>query len=385
MAFNNTVPVTLNGTYDSNTNAVTFTIARYDRVSGSTYTQLTQTEAFTIPVPAISYKRDTTNVFIVENESQDEFSITTGWYDVVNDIHYSDVGSELDDFVDALIAQGELVGGGSSAAEDITVADTAGHYVGTDVEAALAEIGDVIRYNPSISENDAKALVVAGTLVPMKWYFIDLSGFSDGDAGDVLAIQALTAEVFNKSALFFDTSEGVYSFRVGTFNGSGWSEKITTNAAGSGLIIKGFTDFFDGYTMIRTGGGDTFMGNVDDSNWLQINETGIWLTRAGVDNSLHMTFADGLDYIKRKINDIWTEVIRAESTSLQLGDIPAAQGGGPFGFDMDVEDKIMNICPDVANAGKIQVDGVDTYSGSYSDGTNTIVVNNGLIMSVTPL
>jgi len=66
MAFTNTVPYTIDGTYDSNTNLITFVVSRYNLTRATNlYDELQWTEQFSIPAGDVAYKRNTNQVFIV--------------------------------------------------------------------------------------------------------------------------------------------------------------------------------------------------------------------------------------------------------------------------------------------------------------------------------
>lgn len=131
MAFNNTVPVTLSVSHDSGTNLITFVITRYTPDSAGLYNVLFLTETIEILASACSHNEVFGQVVTVQNDSQDEFEITTGWYDAVNDIHYASPGQELVDLIDTYIAMN--TGGGSttlytaiSEADALTLAGTSG-------------------------------------------------------------------------------------------------------------------------------------------------------------------------------------------------------------------------------------------------------------------
>jgi len=112
MAFDNTVPYTIDGTIDTNTNLIAFVVSEYDlnRATGL-YDLLQWTESFSLPAGDVGYKRTTDQVFILQSAARDQFSIYQGWYDVQADLTYNTIGTDLDDMVDALVAQN--TGGGS--------------------------------------------------------------------------------------------------------------------------------------------------------------------------------------------------------------------------------------------------------------------------------
>jgi hypothetical protein len=192
MAFNNSVPYTIDGTIDTNTNLITFVVSRYnlDRTT-NLYDDLQWTEQFSIPAGAVGYKRNTDQVFIVQNSNQDQFSIYQGWYDVQADVTYSSITVALDNMVDALVAQ-NTGGGGGTLYYDLTEA------------AAIAALGG--------------SGVVTGAL-----YRITLDGSSGGAQNDILFVKALDSFYFDTSMGYYDDANGVLGTVQGVFNGSGFA------------------------------------------------------------------------------------------------------------------------------------------------------------------
>jgi hypothetical protein len=137
-------------------------------------------------------------------------------------------------------------GGGAVAASSVSVTDAAAHFVGTNAETVFAEIGDVIRFHPNISEADAITMFIANTMTPGKWYFITLDGTSQGNAGDVIAIQALTAEVFAPCTVYYHLSDARYVYPKCVFNGSGLTlleADMTAERISTALYNAGATTF----------------------------------------------------------------------------------------------------------------------------------------------
>jgi hypothetical protein len=195
MAFNNTVPYTIDGTIDTNTNLITFVVSRYnlDR-STNLYDDLQWTEQFSIPAGAVGYKRNTDQVFIVQNTDQDQFSIYQGWYDVQADVHYSSITVALDNMVDALVAQN--TGGGGGGTTDL-------YYDKTEAQAITA--------------------IAAQTLEVGALYRITLDGTSSGTNGDVIYVKALFTDFFAQEMSYLDNTNLVLGQIQGVFNGSGFA------------------------------------------------------------------------------------------------------------------------------------------------------------------
>jgi len=224
MAFNNTVPYTIDGTYDSNTNLITFVVSEYDLDRATNlYDDLQWTEQFSIPAGDVAYKRNTNQVFIVQNGSADQFSIYQGWYDVQADITYNSIGSDLDDMVDALVAQNSGGGGGGTLYYDRT-------------------------------EAQAIALIGAQTLEVGALYRITLDGTSEGAAGDLIYVEAIGVDGFATSMQYFDQANLSIGSIQGTFTGSGFAFTAAdaTLTADTSTIYKydGATDELqlDGFT-----------------------------------------------------------------------------------------------------------------------------------------
>jgi hypothetical protein len=194
MAFNNTVPYTIDGTIDTNTNLITFVVSRYnlDR-STNLYDDLQWTEQFSIPAGAVGYKRNTDQVFIVQNTDQDQFSIYQGWYDVQADVHYSSITVALDNMVDALVAQQTGGGGGS-----------------TDLYYDLAEA-------------QATALLGSSGVVIGAMYRITLSGSSSGNNGDLIFVKALDSYYFDTTMGYYDINTSAIGTVQGIFDGTGFA------------------------------------------------------------------------------------------------------------------------------------------------------------------
>lgn len=204
MAFNNTVPYTIDGTIDTNTNLITFVVSRYnlDR-STNLYDDLQWTEQFSIPAGDVAYKRNTDQVFIVQNSNQDQFSIYQGWYDVQADVHYSSITVALDNMVDALVAQN--TGGGGS----------------TDLYYDLAEA-------------QATALLGSSGVVIGAMYRITLSGSSSGNNGDLIFVKALDSYYFDTTMGYYDINTSAIGTVQGIFDGTGFAftaadPTLTTN------------------------------------------------------------------------------------------------------------------------------------------------------------
>jgi hypothetical protein len=195
MAFNNTVPYTIDGTIDTNTNLITFVVSRYnlDRRT-NLYDDLQWTEQFSIPAGAVVYKRDTDQVFILQNTNQDQFSIYQGWYDLQADVHYSSITVALDNMVDALVAQN--TGGGEGKGGTL--------YYDLTEAAAIAALGG--------------GGVVTGAL-----YRITLDGSSGGAENDILFVKALDSFYFDTSMGYYDDANGVLGTVQGVFKGSGFA------------------------------------------------------------------------------------------------------------------------------------------------------------------
>jgi len=192
MAFNNSVPYTIDGTYDSNTNLITFVVSEYDLDRNTNlYDDLQWTEQFSIPAGDVAYKRNTNQVFIVQNGSADQFSIYQGWYDVQANVHYSSITFALDDMVDALVAQ-NTGGGGGTLYYDLTEAQAI-----TAIGAQTLEIGAMYR--------------------------IELDGTSSGTANDVLSVRAVDVDVFDTTMGYRDSTNVIYGTVQGIFNGSGFA------------------------------------------------------------------------------------------------------------------------------------------------------------------
>jgi hypothetical protein len=193
MAFNNTVPYTIDGTIDTNTNLITFVVSRYnlDR-STNLYDDLQWTEQFSIPAGAVGYKRNTDQVFIVQNTDQDQFSIYQGWYDVQADVHYSSITVALDNMVDALVAQN--TGGGGT----------------TDLYYDLAEA-------------QATALLGSSGVVIGAMYRITLSGSSSGNNGDLIFVKALDSYYFDTTMGYYDINTSAIGTVQGIFDGTGFA------------------------------------------------------------------------------------------------------------------------------------------------------------------
>jgi hypothetical protein len=195
MAFNNTVPYTIDGTIDTNTNLITFVVSRYnlDR-STNLYDDLQWTEQFSIPAGAVGYKRNTDQVFIVQNTDQDQFSIYQGWYDVQADVHYSSITVALDNMVDALVAQNTGGGGGGT----------------TDLYYDLAEA-------------QATALLGSSGVVIGAMYRITLSGSSSGNNGDLIFVKALDSYYFDTTMGYYDINTSAIGTVQGIFDGTGFA------------------------------------------------------------------------------------------------------------------------------------------------------------------
>jgi len=192
MAFNNSVPYTIDGTYDSNTNLITFVVSEYDLDRATNlYDDLQWTEQFSIPAGDVAYKRNTNQVFIVQNGSADQFSIYQGWYDVQADVHYSSITVALDNMVDALVAQ-NTGGGGGTLYYDLT-------------------------------ETAAKTAIGAQTLEIGAMYRIALDGTSSGTANDQLFVRALDIDAFDTEMGYFDSTNVIIGTVRGIFNGSGFA------------------------------------------------------------------------------------------------------------------------------------------------------------------
>jgi hypothetical protein len=221
MAFNNTVPYTIDGTIDTNTNLITFVVSRYnlDR-STNLYDDLQWTEQFSIPAGAVGYKRNTDQVFIVQNTDQDQFSIYQGWYDVQADVTYSAITVALDNMVDALVAQN--TGGGGS----------------TDLYYDLAE-------------SQATSLLGSSGVVIGAMYRITRSGSSSGNTGDILFVKALDSFYFDTSMGYYDDTNGVLGTVQGVFNGSGFAftaaDPTLTADTVTGYQFDGTTDTLNIY------------------------------------------------------------------------------------------------------------------------------------------
>lgn len=194
MAFDNSVPYTIDGTIDTNTNLITFVVSKYDlNRATNKYDLLQWTETFAIPAGACGYKRNTNQVFIVENNSQDEFSIYQGWYDVQADVTYSSITVALDNMVDALVAQ--QTGGG----------------------------GGTLLYQ--LTEAQAKTAITNQTLDAGATYQIILDNTSEGNSNDLIHLVAIGSDVFSQNVTYFHNSESVFVVLTGTFNASGWAFK----------------------------------------------------------------------------------------------------------------------------------------------------------------
>ena len=220
MAFNNTVPYTIDGTIDTNTNLITFVVSRYnlDRTT-NLYDDLQWTEQFSIPAGDVAYKRNTDQVFIVQNSNQDQFSIYQGWYDVQANVHYSSITVALDNMVDALVAQ-NTGGGGGTLYYDLTEA------------AAITALGG--------------SGVVTGAL-----YRITLDGTSGGNTGDILFVKALDSFYFDTKMGYYDDTNGVLGTVQGVFNGSGFAftaaDPTLTADTVTGYQFDGTTDTLNIY------------------------------------------------------------------------------------------------------------------------------------------
>jgi len=219
MAFNNTVPYTIDGTIDTNTNLITFVVSRYnlDR-STNLYDDLQWTEQFSIPAGAVGYKRNTDQVFIVQNTDQDQFSIYQGWYDVQADVHYSSITVALDNMVDALVAQNTGGGGGGTLYYDLTEA------------AAIAALGG--------------SGVVTGAM-----YRITLDGSSSGSSGDLLFVKALDSYYFDTSMGYYNDANGVLGTVQGVFNGSGFAFTAADPTLTAGAALYAYDDSLDTLTI----------------------------------------------------------------------------------------------------------------------------------------
>ncbi len=192
MAFTNTVPYTIDGTYDSNTNLITFVVSRYNLTRATNlYDELQWTEQFSIPAGDVAYKRNTNQVFIVQNSNQDQFSIYQGWYDVQADVTYTSIGVDLDNMVDALVAQNTGGGGGTLS------------YALTEAQAIAALGGSGL---------------ATGAL-----YQITLDGTSDGNTGDLIFVKAIDSFYFDTSMGYYDNTNSVHGTVRGIFDGSGFS------------------------------------------------------------------------------------------------------------------------------------------------------------------
>lgn len=190
MAFDNSVPYTIDGTIDTNTNLITFVVSKYDlNRATNKYDLLQWTETFAIPAGACGYKRNTNQVFIVENNSQDEFSIYQGWYDVQANVTYSSITVALDNMVDALVAQQTGGGGGATIYTQLTEA------------AAITLIGS------SGFERGAT-------------YRITLDGTSEGNNGDYFYGTAITTSRLTCTG-YYHVSETAYAQPDGYFDVGG--------------------------------------------------------------------------------------------------------------------------------------------------------------------
>ncbi len=179
MAFNNSVPYTIDGTIDTGTNLITFIVSEYgfNRATNK-YDQLQWTEQFSIPAGLVGYKRNTNLVFIVTDTDQDQFSITQGWYDVQANVHYTTISAVLDVFVDTLVAQ--QTGGGLMTGAQIVTA------INTEFGSSVWQGGDTTLYT-GISEADAITLAGSTGFEGGVVYRITLDGTSGGaSAGDYL-------------------------------------------------------------------------------------------------------------------------------------------------------------------------------------------------------
>lgn len=219
MAFNNTVPYTIDGTIDTNTNLITFVVSRYnlDRTT-NLYDDLQWTEQFSIPAGAVGYKRNTDQVFIVQNTDQDQFSIYQGWYDVQADVHYSSITVALDNMVDALVAQNTGGGGGGTLYYDLTEA------------AAIAALGG--------------SGIVTGAM-----YRITLDGSSGGAQNDILFVKALDSFYFDTSMGYYDDANGVLGTVQGVFNGSGFAFTAADPTLTAGAALYAYDDSLDTLTI----------------------------------------------------------------------------------------------------------------------------------------
>tara|TARA_R110000868_G_scaffold110936_5_gene299953 strand:+ start:223 stop:1149 length:927 start_codon:yes stop_codon:yes gene_type:complete len=214
MAFTNTVPYTIDGTYDSNTNLITFVVSRYNLTRAtSLYDDLQWTEQFSIPAGDVAYKRNTNQVFIVQNSNQDQFSIYQGWYDVQADVTYTSIGIDLDNMVDALVAQ-NTGGGGGTLYYDLT-------------------------------ESDAIAALGGSGLVTGALYRITLDGSSEGNTGDVLFVKALDGFYFDTTMGYYDNTNGVLSTVRGIFDASGFAFTAADPTLTAGSALYAFDDSFD--------------------------------------------------------------------------------------------------------------------------------------------
>lgn len=217
MAFDNSVPYTIDGTIDTNTNLITFVVSKYDlNRATNKYDLLQWTETFAIPAGACGYKRNTNQVFIVENNSQDEFSIYQGWYDVQADVTYSSITVALDNMVDALVAQ--QTGGG----------------------------GGTLFYQ--LTEAQAKTAITNQTLDAGATYQIILDGTSEGNSNDLIHLVSIGSDVFSQNVTYFHNSDSVFVVLTGIFNASGWAFKSADPTAE--VVVGGkFDDSTDTLTI----------------------------------------------------------------------------------------------------------------------------------------
>lgn len=220
MAFDNSVPYTIDGTIDTNTNLITFVVSRYDlNRATNKYDLLQWTETFAIPAGACGYKRNTNQVFIVENNSQDEFSIYQGWYDVQANVTYSSITVALDNMVDALVAQ--QTGGGGSTTLFYT-----------------------------LTEAQAKTAITNNTLDAGATYQITLDGTSEGNSGDLINVAAIASNVFSQNVTYLHASETIFVVLTGVFNASGWAFKSADPTAEVPVVGGKFDDSTDTLTII---------------------------------------------------------------------------------------------------------------------------------------
>lgn len=220
MAFTNTVPYTIDGTYDSNTNLITFVVSRYNLTRATNlYDELQWTEQFSIPAGDVAYKRNTNQVFIVQNSNQDQFSIYQGWYDVQADVTYTSIGVDLDNMVDALVAQNTGGGGGT------------------------------LSYN--LTEAQAIAALGGSGLATGALYQITLDGTSDGNTGDLIFVKAIDSFYFDTSMGYYDNTNSVHGTVRGIFDGLGFAftaaDPTLTADTVTGYQFDAATDTLDIY------------------------------------------------------------------------------------------------------------------------------------------